>query len=147
MDTVYHCKAHTYLLLLNRQRPDKHPTQAQTPSAKASTPGFRSINRSTPSSQASPTTTVVPLRGRNLVIASAEEVLDAFIFLFLRVPAALISWTMGQQAFNACMILLLDAMELKKITSGVAWVEKAFAVFSRALTSLRARLLRGSVGA
>jgi hypothetical protein len=129
MDTVYHCKAHTYLLLLNRQRPDKHPTQAQTPSAKASTPGFRSINRSTPSSQASPTTTVVPLRGRNLVLASAEEVLDAFIFLFLRVPAALISWTMGQQAFNACMILILDAMELKKITSGVASVEKAFAVF------------------
>ena len=36
---------------------------------------------------------------------------------------------MGQQAFNSCMILLLDAMELGRLTSGVEKVEKAFVIF------------------
>jgi hypothetical protein len=84
----------------------------------------------TPSSQPSPTTTTnSPLRGRTLVLASSEDILDAFLFFYFRVPAALISWTMGQQAFNSCMILLLDAIELGTVTSGALKVEKAYVVF------------------
>lgn len=36
---------------------------------------------------------------------------------------------MGQQAFNACMILLLDAIELRQITPGAYIAEKAYVVF------------------
>jgi hypothetical protein len=92
-------------------------------------PTFRPVNR-TPSSQSSPTTTTnISLRGRSLVLASSEDLLDAFLFFYLRVPAALISWTMAQQAFNACMILLLDAMERLSITSGTVKAERAYVVF------------------
>jgi hypothetical protein len=87
------------------------------------------VNR-TPSSHSSPTTvTSISLRGRALVLASAEDLLDAFLFFYLRVPAALISWTMAQQAFNACMILLLDAMERMSVTPGAMKAEKAYVVF------------------
>jgi hypothetical protein len=47
----------------------------------------------------------------------------------MRVPAALISWTMAQQAFNSCMILLLDALERSSITPGALKAEKAYVVF------------------
>ncbi|KAH5688949.1 hypothetical protein HBI23_032060 [Parastagonospora nodorum] len=129
MAAVYHCKAHTYLILLNRQRLDKYAPQAYSSTIKATAPAFRSVNR-TPPSQSPPTTaTNVSLRGRTLVLTSSEEVLDAFLFFYLRVPAALISWTMAQQAFNASMILLLDAMERMSVTSGAVKAEKAFVVF------------------
>jgi hypothetical protein len=36
---------------------------------------------------------------------------------------------MGQQAFNSCMILLLDALEYKTLTAGIQKVEVAFAIF------------------
>lgn len=92
-------------------------------------PTFRPVNR-TPSSQSSPTTvSSVSFRGRALVLASSEDLLDAFLFFYLRVPAALISWTMAQQAFNACMILLLDAMDRISVTPGAVKAEKAYVVF------------------
>jgi hypothetical protein len=64
-----------------------------------------------------------------LVLASSVDILDAFFFCYHRIPAALISWVMGQQAFNACMLLLLDALELKRTTSAIANVERAYSVF------------------
>jgi hypothetical protein len=125
---VYHCKAHTYLILLNRQRLDKYTTQSYAANAKTTPPTFRPVNRT--SSQPSPTTaTIVSLRGRALVLASSEDLLDAFLFFYLRVPAALISWTMAQQAFNSCMILLLDALERRVITAGAMKTERAYVVF------------------
>jgi hypothetical protein len=93
-------------------------------------PTFRAVNHIAPSSHPSPLSDV-PLRGRPLVIASAAKLLDAFVFFYLRVPAALISWTTGQQAFNACMLLLLDAIELGEVTSAISNVEKAYAVFQK----------------
>lgn len=126
---VYHCKAHTYLVLLNRQRLDKYAPQAYASNIKASAPAFRPVNRAPPSQSPSSTATNVSLRGRTLVLASSEEVLDAFLFFYLRVPAALISWSMAQQAFNASMILLLDAMERMSITSGAVKADKAYVVF------------------
>lgn len=69
-----------------------------------------------------------PLRGRSLVINSSISLLHAFLFFRRRNPAILISWTMGQQAFNACMILILDAWETEHEQN--QWlVEQAFVVF------------------
>ncbi|KAF2027732.1 hypothetical protein EK21DRAFT_71311, partial [Setomelanomma holmii] len=104
MAAVYHCKAHTYLILLNRQRVDKHATQTQKANGS-------------------------PLRGRALVLASSEEVVDAFLFLEEKVPAALISWTMGQQVFNSCMMIFLDAIEQRTLSSRSKKAEKAFVIF------------------
>ncbi|KAF2815918.1 uncharacterized protein BDZ99DRAFT_362677, partial [Mytilinidion resinicola] len=42
--------------------------------------------------------------------------------------AALLCWTMGQQAFNSCMILLTDALETGALAH-VPQVERAYAVF------------------
>lgn len=51
-----------------------------------------------------------PLRGRERVLASARALLDAFEFFHTRVRVAMICWTMGQQAFNASMILTLSLL-------------------------------------
>ncbi|KAH8723753.1 hypothetical protein GQ44DRAFT_773629 [Phaeosphaeriaceae sp. PMI808] len=129
MAAVYYCKAHTYLILLNRQRLEKYTIHPCGPNLKNSALTFRLVNR-TPLSRASPTSTGnASLCGRTLVLASSENVLEAFLYFYKRVPAALISWTMGQQAFNACMILLLDAIELKSVTSGMSKVEEAYVIF------------------
>lgn len=69
-----------------------------------------------------------PLRGRELVLHSSFQILQAFMFLYFRIPAALICWTMGQQAFNACMILILDALETGDDQHG--WlIDQVFQVF------------------
>lgn len=70
------------------------------------------------------------LRGRALVLSSSQDLLTAFLFFHFRVPAAQITWTMGQQAFNSCMILLLDAMETGEL-SRIDKVEKAYVVFQQ----------------
>lgn len=70
-----------------------------------------------------------PLRGRSLVIQSSVSLLKAFIFFRYRNPAVLICWTMGQQAFNASMILILDAWEREDPQN--EWlVNQAYVVFS-----------------
>jgi hypothetical protein len=114
---VFYCKIHSYLILLNRQRlekPPKYPyAQTQTPSSSAtmSPPSFQPVNVSG-SLSASPTaSTKTTLRGRALVISSSEYLLTAFNFFHHRLPAALICWSIGQQAFNSCMILILEALE------------------------------------
>jgi hypothetical protein len=48
-------------------------------------------------------------RGKELVIESSTNILSSFLYIFQHSPASLFCWTMCQQAFNACMILLLDA--------------------------------------
>ena len=51
------------------------------------------------------------------------------MFFYHREPAALIDWTLGQQAFNCCMILLFDAIEVRRVTTGAMKAEHAFVVF------------------
>ncbi|KAL9093055.1 MAG: hypothetical protein Q9165_004193 [Trypethelium subeluteriae] len=51
-------------------------------------------------------------RGRPAVIVSSIALLTAFVFYSKREPQALICWSICQGAFNASMILLLDAMEM-----------------------------------
>jgi hypothetical protein len=128
---VFYCKTHTYLILLNRQRLEKqgaHNCSHQTsPVARSAPPCFQPVNTPT-STHPSPMSTKASLRGRALVLSSSEDLLTAFLFFHARVPAALICWTMGQQAFNSCMILLLDAMETADL-SRIGKVEKAYVVF------------------
>lgn len=69
-----------------------------------------------------------PIRGRPLVINSSIHLLQTFLFFYHRHPAVLICWTIGQQAFNAAMIIILDAWETGNIQN--MWlVNEALAVF------------------
>jgi hypothetical protein len=86
------------------------------------------VNRTPPSHQSPATPTRSTLRGRSLVLSSSEDVLTAFLFFYIREPAALISWVIAQQAFNCSMILLLDALETGDI-SRIRRVEQAYAIF------------------
>lgn len=96
---------------------------------RSSPPAFHSVNQA-PSTHSSPTSSAkATLRGRPLVLSSSEDLLTAFLFFYHRVPAALICWTTGQQAFNSCMILILDALETGDL-SRIRKVEKAYAVFT-----------------
>jgi hypothetical protein len=49
------------------------------------------------------------------VIDSCLALLDALCFFDKRVPSTLVDWTVGQQVFNACMILLLDAINCESL--------------------------------
>ncbi|CAI6334910.1 unnamed protein product [Periconia digitata] len=122
MATMFFCKMHTYLILLNRQRiekPDSLPKNSSYPGLTNSRP---ETSHSSPVSNPS-----IP-RGRALVLSSSYELLTGFLFFHARIPAALICWTIGQQAFNSCMILLLDAMETGDLTH-IGQVERAYVVF------------------
>ncbi|KAF2488279.1 hypothetical protein BU16DRAFT_419951, partial [Lophium mytilinum] len=104
MGAVFFAKTQNYLILLNRQRIEPEIDTSDPPKPKAGE------------------------RGRSLVITSSRSLIDAFLFFYHRVPAALICWTMGQQAFNSCMILLTDALETGSLAN-VPQVERAYAVF------------------
>lgn len=71
-----------------------------------------------------------PLRGRSLVVNSSIALVNAFMFFHYRRPQVLICWTMGQQCFNACMILILDAWETEN-ENNLWLVNQAFAVFQQ----------------
>ncbi|KAI4259000.1 MAG: hypothetical protein L6R42_004808 [Xanthoria sp. 1 TBL-2021] len=101
-----HAKTHTYILLLNRQRPSGESN-----------------------SQPGPTTTVhYSSRGRHRVLQSCRAVLHAFDFLHTRVPAGLVCWTTGQQAFNAAMLLVYAMLETNEATDLEA-VQRAYTAF------------------
>lgn len=131
---VFYCKTHTYLILLNRQRIEKNSAQyfphpGLSPNRPPSS-SFRPVN-APPSEYSSPLgSPKASPRGRTLVLSSSQDLLTAFLFFHFRVPAAQITWTMGQQAFNSCMILLLDAMETGEL-SRIDKVEKAYVVFQQ----------------
>lgn len=123
---MHYCKIHSYIILLNRQRIEN--TRASPEFSSPSPKGFSSV-------PTGPGYSDVPLirphtvpRGRPMVLSSSISLLNAFVYFFRRVEIALIDWTIGQQAFNACLILLLDALETGD-TQGVPKVEQAYAVF------------------
>jgi hypothetical protein len=120
------------MVLLNRQRMEKYTASALVSTAKGtklSSPS-QAVNGVASSTFLREThlANVVP-RGRTLVLDSSEALISAFMFLYHRVPAALIDWTIAQQAFNCCMVLLLDAIKCRAITTGVFKAEQAFVVF------------------
>lgn len=62
------------------------------------------------------------------MIDSCLALLDASRFFYERVPTALVDWTIGQQAFNACMILLLDAIDCENLEH-IERVEMSYTIF------------------
>ncbi|OAL45787.1 hypothetical protein IQ07DRAFT_603723 [Pyrenochaeta sp. DS3sAY3a] len=130
MATIYHCKTHTYIVLLNQQRVEEYVANQQTPGAKQSPSSLRDADRTPLPFPSTPTSIRTSIRGRDLVLSSSISILDAFLFVYYRIPEALIDWTISQQAFNSCMIILLDAIEKKRFSGGTMKSEKAFAVFN-----------------
>ena len=94
---TFHGKTHNLILLLNRQRIEN--------ALSSSTPA--------PFMKRDPEEPCVIARGRERVLQSCRALLHAFEFFHSRVRAAMICWTMGQQAFNAAMILVLSMFETK----------------------------------
>ncbi|KAL8712728.1 MAG: hypothetical protein Q9225_006882 [Loekoesia sp. 1 TL-2023] len=101
-----HAKTHTYILLLNRQR----ISNENNPQAE----GANAVNYSS--------------RGRRRVLQSCRAVLQAFEFFHRRVPAGLVCWTIGQQAFNAAVLLVLAMLETNEATDLEA-VQQAYSTF------------------
>ncbi|KAM0720357.1 hypothetical protein Q7P37_004493 [Cladosporium fusiforme] len=129
MSATLFAKVQSFIILLNRQRdertmrstsstsPPSYPNALTGMSGTASTTGGDSILHQ------------APIRGRPLVINSSIHLLQTFLFFYHIHPAVLICWTIGQQAFNAAMIIILDAWETGNIQN--MWlVNEALAVFS-----------------
>ncbi|KAI9800511.1 MAG: hypothetical protein M1825_004059 [Sarcosagium campestre] len=108
MAAVFHGKTHNFLILLNRQR-----LEIDSPAL---------IQDSPPSLLTSRGTAKPYVRGRERVLASARTLLHCFEFFQTRVRAAMICWTMGQQAFNAAMILTLNLLHPQP---GASWASNA----------------------
>lgn len=129
---VFCAKMHSLIILLNRQRVDcdegkgkqsdrSQPSEQRTISTQPAGRLGKEVRRRPPHH-------TPPHRGRPLVIDSSLNVVFTFLFLHKRVPAVLVCWNMSQQAFNACMILLLDAFETRSHVN--LWlVEEADRVF------------------
>ncbi|KAI4850334.1 hypothetical protein E4T44_02811 [Aureobasidium sp. EXF-8845] len=127
--TISYCSIHNYVILLNRQRIENN---RNSPDYRPPSPKLRQFSI-VPEPFFKPTTHPSSpissiLRGRPLVIDSCLALLDAFCFFHKRVPSALVDWTIGQQAFNACMILLLDAFDCESLDH-IERVEAAYMIF------------------
>lgn len=101
-----HSKTHTYVLLLNRQRTSETVSQ---PTRTSAAPNYSS-------------------RGRRRVLQACRAVLQAFEFFHTRVPAGLVCWTTGQQAFNAAMLLVHAMLETNEATD-LEVVQRAYSTF------------------
>ncbi|KAI5195008.1 hypothetical protein E4T39_08399 [Aureobasidium subglaciale] len=126
---ISYCSIHNYVILLNRQRIENN---RNVPEYRPRSPRSRQFSTvpelflQATSYPPSPSPTIP--RGRPLVIDSCLALLDAFLFFYKRVPSALVDWTIGQQAFNACMILLLDGIDCESIEN-IVRVETAYRIF------------------
>ncbi|KAK3725935.1 hypothetical protein LTR37_000083 [Vermiconidia calcicola] len=114
MSATLFAKVQSFLILLNRQRNDRNHGEG-SPFSGSSAYHDPHLHRA-------------PVRGRTLVINSSFHLLQTFMFFYHRNKAVLICWTMGQQAFNAAMILILDAWETDN-DQNIWIVHQAYAVF------------------
>ncbi|KAI5367500.1 hypothetical protein Slin15195_G026300 [Septoria linicola] len=130
MSAMLYAKVQSFLILLNRQRLER--TQAahneNSPPGSMPPPPRPQQPMMTSSMYGDQPLHPAPLRGRSLVINSSIALVNAFMFFHYRRPQVLICWTMGQQCFNACMILILDAWETEN-ENNLWLVNQAFAVF------------------
>ena len=113
--SILHAKTHNFLILLNQKRTDNFPPNVHPSSAELSKHLTVNGMEYRPSGQAQ-------------VLASCRALLAVFQFLKTRVQASLISWTMGQMAFNAAMILILSMLETKD-TTDLSAVEVTYSTF------------------
>ncbi|KAK6407549.1 hypothetical protein LTR95_018533 [Oleoguttula sp. CCFEE 5521] len=131
MAATLFAKVQSFIVLLNRQRMERTQRSAcESPLTIQS-----SFTTKFPSTTYTPSTRggdsllhPVPIRGRALVVNSSIHLLQTLLFFRHRSPAVLICWTLGQQAFNAAMILILDAWETWNENN--EWlVNQAFVIF------------------
>lgn len=129
--TVQFCKIHSYIILLNRQRIETSQATFDytSPSPRAQQSARSAHSAQWPLGLPGYPSHNVP-RGRPIVIQSSHLLLGAFVYFSKRVPLALTDWTLAQQAFNACLIILLDALETGE-TAGIGKVNQAYEVFIR----------------
>lgn len=132
MSATLFAKVQSFLILLNRQRVERTQSAAapsNSPPNGMMVPGTKqsSYSMGMYGSHEHPLRPAV-VRGRDLVINSSISILQTFLFFHHRNPAVLICWTIGQQAFNASMILLIDAWETGNNVNQW-WVEEAYRVF------------------
>lgn len=113
--SILHAKTHNFLILLNQKRTDNFASNANSSSAELSKHLSANGMEYRPCGQAQ-------------VLASCRALLAVFEFLKTRVRASMISWTMGQMAFNAAMILTLSALETKETTDLTA-VQHTYSTF------------------
>ncbi|TKA81082.1 hypothetical protein B0A55_02543 [Friedmanniomyces simplex] len=125
MSATLFAKVQSFLILLNRQRVERTQSAAgNSPPNAMMMPGSYSLG----TYGSDHLLHHAAVRGRDLVINSSISILQTFLFFHHRNPAVLICWTMGQQAFNASMILLIDAWETGN-TVNQWWVDQAYIVF------------------
>ena len=132
IDIALFAKVQSFLVLLNRQRDERttRSTSSTSPPSYPNTlPGINSATY-TPSGPGAGDGLhhQAPIRGRPLVINSSVQLLQTFLFFAHRHPAVLICWTIGQQAFNAAMIIILDACETEN-DQNMWLVDQAYKVF------------------
>lgn len=129
--SVLYAKVQSFLILLNRQRLERTQGAHSEPSPPGSmAPPPRPQPVMTSSMYGDQPLHPAPLRGRSLVVNSSIALVNAFMFFHYRRPQVLICWTMAQQCFNACMILILDAWETEN-ENNLWLVNQAFAVFQQ----------------
>jgi hypothetical protein len=126
-------KVQSFLILLNRQRDEQTTRAASSTSPPTYHPStLAGVNSTTYTSSAGGSDGShhqAPIRGRPLVINSSVQLLQTFLFFSHRHPAVLICWTIGQQAFNAAMIIMLDAWETEG-EQNMWLVDQALLVFT-----------------
>ena len=135
MSAMLYAKVQSFLILLNRQRVEQTRSASGPPAG--SPPYSAAMSRQSSITLGSFNAGLhehlhhyhpAAVRGRDLVINSSIAILQTFLFFHHRQPAVLICWTMCQQAFNASMILLIDAWETEN-RANEFFVNQAYAVF------------------
>ena len=112
--TVFYGKTHNFLILLNRQRLENTNHEKDSAVDLSTEFGLDDSEK-------------VP-RGRERVLQSCRAILDAFHFFQTRLRAAMLCWTMGQQAFNSAMILTISMLETGD-TKDLDAVQRAYTTF------------------
>jgi hypothetical protein len=131
--TALFAKVQSFLVLLNRQRDERTTRSASStspPSYPNTLPGINSATYTPSGTGGGDGLHQAPIRGRPLVINSSVQLLQTFLFFAHRHPAVLICWTIGQQAFNAAMIIILDACETEN-DQNIWLVDQAYKVFDQ----------------
>lgn len=124
-------KVQSFIILLNRQRDERTMRTASSTSPPAYPNTLAGVTSTTYNAAMDGDSLLhqAPIRGRPLVINSSIHLLQTFIFFYYQHPAVLICWTLGQQAFNAAMIIILDAWETGN-DQNMWLVDQALAVFT-----------------
>ena len=111
---VFSGKTHNFLILLNRQRLENARNDKDSAIDLLTEHTMNGGDK--------------VLRGRERVLESCRALLHSFEFFHSRVRVAMICWTMGQQAFNAAMILTISMLETGD-TKDLDAVQQAYSTF------------------